>query len=85
MLVCPWMSLSLSDEKSITSFRFPETMGVNSSLAVARSLGPTFPTLMGGKNRVACVYKTIKGIDNTTKEQLALKKLCAFSFFPKTS
>lgn len=49
MLVYPWMFLSLSDEKSITSFRLPEAVGVNSSSAVVRSLGPTVPTLMGGK------------------------------------
>lgn len=51
MLLYPWTLLSLSDEKSITSFRLPEAVGVNSSVAVARSLGPTVPTLKGGKKQ----------------------------------
>lgn len=49
MLLYPWTLLSLSDEKSITSFRLPDAMGVNSNSAVARSSGPTVPTLTGEK------------------------------------
>lgn len=76
MLLYPWTLLSLSDEKSITSFRLPEAVGVNSNLAVARSLGPTVPTLKGEKPKDKLLQEV-----NGTKNRYLTSKKC--SFWPK--
>lgn len=66
------MLLSLSELKSITNFRIPAALGVNSSLAVASSLGPTVPTL-----RTERSFKGTLGSTETSVETGDLRRMWA--------